>query len=72
MVDPRNTAWLLPAVWRDARRRGLSRRAALKQVNAATQACAVLCDGLVLGCSAEPEGAVAAVEADIAGRDRSG
>lgn len=72
VVDPRNTAWLLPAVWRDARRRGLSRRAALKQVNAATQACAVLCDGLVLGCSAEPEGAVAAVEADIAGRDRSG
>ncbi|WP_052583745.1 hypothetical protein, partial [Saccharomonospora iraqiensis] len=44
VVDPRNTAWILPAVWRDARRRGLSRRAALAQVNAATRARAVVCD----------------------------
>lgn len=48
VVDPRNTAWLLPAVWRDARRRGLSRRATLRQVHRATSQWAVVCDGLVL------------------------
>lgn len=68
VVDPRNTAWVLPAVWRDARRRGLSVRAALRQCNAATAACALVCDGLVLTRDAEPHQAVAAVEADIAGR----
>ncbi|WP_007024916.1 hypothetical protein [Saccharomonospora iraqiensis] len=68
VVDPRNTAWILPAVWRDARRRGLSRRAALTQVNAATRARAVVCDGLALRCAADPGQVVAAVEADLAGR----
>lgn len=68
VVDPRNTVWLLPAVWRDARRRGLSVRDTLRQVNAATSPCALVCDGLVLGTDAAPEAAVAAVETDLASR----
>jgi len=73
VVDPRNTAWLVPAVWRDARRRGLSRRDALRQVHRVTSPCAVVCDGLVLATDvADPEEAVAAVEADLAARSVSG
>lgn len=72
VVDPRNTAWLLPSVWRDARRRGLSRREALRQVHRATSPCAVVCDGLVLASDvAGPQEAVAAVEADLAARTYS-
>lgn len=66
IVDPRNMVWLLPAIWRDARRRGLSAGAALRQLNAGTAPCALVCDGLVLGTDIEPEQAVAAVRADIA------
>lgn len=69
VVDPRNTAWLVPAVWRDARRRGMSRRGALRQVHRATSPCAVVCDGLVLVTDvAGPQDAVAAVEADLVAR----
>lgn len=69
VADPRNTAWLLPAVWHDARRRGMSRRDTLRQVNRATSPCAVVCDGLVLSTDvAGPEKAVALVEADLAAR----
>ena len=69
VVDPRNTAWLVPAVWRDARRRGMSRRDALRQVHGATSPCAVVCDGLVLATDvAGPQEAVAAVEADLVAR----
>lgn len=69
VVDPRNTAWLVPAVWRDARRRGMSRRDALRQVHGATGPCAVVCDGLVLATDvAGPQEAVAAVEADLVAR----
>jgi hypothetical protein len=68
VADPRNSAWLLPAVWRDARRRGLSVGAALRQVNAATAACALVCDGQVLLTGPTPEQAVAAVAADLAAR----
>lgn len=70
VVDPRNTVWLLPAVWRDARGRGLSVRATLRQVNAATSPCALVCDGLVLGTDTAPGTAVAAVETDLASRTR--
>lgn len=68
VVDPRNTAWLLPAVWRDARRRGLPIGAALRQVNAATAACALVCDGVVLLTDPAPEQAVAAVASDLGSR----
>lgn len=73
VVDPRNTAWLVPAIWRDARRRGMSRRDALRQVHRATSPCAIVCDGLVLATDvADPQEAVATVEADLAARSVSG
>jgi hypothetical protein len=66
VVDPRNTAWLLPAIWRDARRRGLGRLAALRQMHRGTSPCAVVCDGLVVATDVtDPERAVAAIEADL-------
>lgn len=68
VADPRNTAWLLPAVWRDARRRGLPMGATFRQVNAATAACALVCDGMVLLRDPTPEQAVAAVAADLESR----
>ena len=61
VVDPRNTAWLLPAVWRDARRRGLSRRAALRQLHRATAPSVVVCDGQVV--ATDPPDAATAVAA---------
>ncbi|SFQ71430.1 hypothetical protein SAMN05421810_11450 [Amycolatopsis arida] len=70
VVDPRNTVWLLPAVWRDARRRGLSPWVALRRLNAATTAGALVCDGVVLATDPEPERAVALVRADLVGATR--
>lgn len=70
VADPRNTAWLVPAVWRDARRRGLGRLAALREAHRATGPRAVVCDGLVLATDlTSPDIAVDAVVADLAGRD---
>jgi hypothetical protein len=72
VVDPRNTAWLLPAIWRDARRRGLSRRDALRQLHRGTGPRTVICDGLVVATEpATPEEAVQAVVADLARRART-
>lgn len=69
VVDPRNTAWLLPTVWRDARRRGLGLLDALRQVHRATSPRAVICDGLVLLTDAsDPHEAVVAVDADLTSR----
>lgn len=68
IVDPRNTMWLLPTIWRDARRRGLSVRRTLRQLNRGTAPCVLICDGLVLSTDAEPAQAVAAVEADLSVR----
>ena len=63
IVDPRNTAWLLPAIWRDARRHGCSRSQAWRSVCAATAPSAVICDGNVLfsGDTPTPDEAVDAV-----------
>jgi hypothetical protein len=73
IADPRNTAWLLPAVWRDARRRGLQPLAALRQVHRATSPRAVVCDGLVLATDVpDAEQAVALVEADLTSRADEG
>lgn len=70
VVDPRNTAWLLPTVWRDARRRGLGFMDALRQVHRATSQRAVVVDGLVLLTDAsDAQEAVTAVEADLARRN---
>lgn len=68
VVDPRNTVWLLPAILRDARRRGLSVGTALRQLNAATAACAIVCDGKVLTTITDPDHAVDLVTADLATR----
>jgi hypothetical protein len=68
VVDPRNTAWLLPAVWRDGRRRGLGVPEALRQVNRATGACVVVVDGLVVAADPTPRAAVDAVRADLDAR----
>lgn len=68
VVDPRNTIWLIPAIWRDARRRGLSAPAALRQLNRGTAPCSVVCDGVVVAKDADPAAAVAAVWADLAMR----
>lgn len=68
VVDPRNAIWLVPAIWRDARRRGLSPREALHQVFRGTATRAVICDGLVLTAGEAPDSGevVAAVERDLA------
>jgi hypothetical protein len=68
VVDPRNSAWLLPAIWRDGRRRGLPLMARLRQLSGATAPCTVVCDGLVVAQDATPEMAVAAVENDLSAR----
>lgn len=68
VVDPRNTFWLLPAIWRDGRRRGLSALSRLRQMARGTAPCAVVCDGMVVARDVGPEQAVAAVEADLSAR----
>lgn len=68
VVDPRNAVWLLPTIWRDARRRGLPVRVSLRQLSRATGPCTVVCDGLALLSDATPQEAVDAVEADIRAR----
>lgn len=68
VVDPRNTVWLLPTIWGDGRRRGLSVRSRLRQMNRGTAPCAVVCDGLVVASDVPEEQAVEAVEADLARR----
>jgi hypothetical protein len=68
VVDPRNSVWLLPAIWRDGRRRGLPVRSRLRQLSRGTAPCTVVCDGLVVAQDATAERAVAAVENDISAR----
>ncbi|CAN5343077.1 MAG: hypothetical protein H0V93_07695 [Euzebyales bacterium] len=67
VVDPRNTAFLVPAIWRDARRRGADRGAAFRNVQAATRQNVVVVDGQVLplGDPPDPLETVAAVWAAL-------
>lgn len=69
VVDPRNTAWLMPTVWRDARRRGLGAWHALRELHRATRPLAVVSDGLVIAQADDVESVVVAVELD---RERRG
>ena len=48
IADPRNTFWLLPAIWRDARRVGRTRAEAWQAVRAGTANGAVVVDGAVV------------------------
>lgn len=68
VVDPRNTAAIVPIIYRDARRRGLSVRQALQQVRRGVATGAVVLDGKVLrsGGLPTPDEAVAAVRAELA------
>jgi hypothetical protein len=71
VVDPRNTVWMIPTVYRDARRRGLARTAALRQVARASANGAVVVDGRVVldgKIPPTPAEAVAAVRVEIAAR----
>jgi hypothetical protein len=70
VVDPRNTAWMIPVVYRDARRRGLNRWEALRQVARSSANGAVVVDGKVVfdgRIPPSPGEAVAAVRAELAG-----
>lgn len=55
MVDPRNTLWLVPAIWRDARRRGLSWTAASRQVARGVNKASIVVNGKVLYAGEVPE-----------------
>lgn len=70
VVDPRNTMWLLPTIFRDARRRGVSVREALRIMSRATANGALVLDGKLLfdgRIPPTPAEAVAAVRAELSG-----
>lgn len=67
VVDPRNMIWLVPAIWRDARNRGMSPGAVWQQVRQGVAQNAIIVDGkVVLTGVPHPEEALAAVRADLA------
>jgi hypothetical protein len=70
VVDPRNMVWLLPAIWRDARRSGMAAGHAWRQLVRGTTANAIVVDGKVLfaGQVPAPEEAVAAIRTELADR----
>lgn len=71
VVDPRNTAWLLPATWRDARQEGASRAEAWRSVRDGTANGAVVCGGQVVGsATADPAEVVDQVAARLAAMAR--
>ena len=67
VVDPRNAVWLVPAIFKDARRRGLSLRETLAQIGRGVSYNAVVVDGKVLfrGRIPPAEDAVAAVKKEL-------
>jgi hypothetical protein len=68
VVSPSNWLWLLPALARDGRRRGLHGRALRRSVRSGIAAPSLVVDGAVLfsGELPDPDAAVAAVEAELA------
>jgi hypothetical protein len=72
VVDPRNTMWMIPVVYRDARRRGLGYREALRQVVRSSANGALVVDGKVVfdgKVPPSPVEAVAAVRVELTGGD---
>lgn len=67
IVDPRNMVWLVPALARDARRRGLSLRETWRNIRGGVSYNAVVLDGKVLfrGRVPNPDEAVSAVKGDL-------
>jgi hypothetical protein len=74
VADPRNTAWLPPALFLDARRHGLSPREIWATVTSGVSYNSIVLDGRVLfsGRIPTPGEAVAAVEAGLEGAHRAG
>jgi hypothetical protein len=68
VVDPRNMIWLVPAIWRDGRRRGMSPGEVWRQVRQGVAQNAIIVDGKVVlvGAVPHPEEALAAVRAGLA------
>jgi hypothetical protein len=69
VVDPRNTAWLVPTLARDARRRGLRGRDVWRLVVGGIRQHAVVVDGLLVhpgGTPPDPTAVVAAVRRQVA------
>lgn len=73
VVDPRNTVWLVPTVWRDARARGLGVGGALRQIAAGAGQGAVICDGRVVhrGGPPDPDGIVEVIARELAASRRA-
>lgn len=67
VVDPRNMVWLLPAMWRDGRARGMARADIWRQMRRGVSYNAVVVDGRVLfaGTVPDPHEAVTAVLAEL-------
>ncbi len=67
VVDPRNAVWLIPAILRDARRRGFSALETWRQLRDGVSYNAVIFDGKVLFSGRVPaaEDAVAAVRSEL-------
>ena len=68
VVDPRNTVWLLTAIWRDGRKRGLPMLSRLRQMSRGTAPCTIVCDGLVVASDVTQDQAGRAVQADLCRR----
>lgn len=68
VVDPRNMLWLVPTIWRDARRGGASRGEAARALARGVSYSAVIVDGRILfsGHVPPPDEAVDAVFAALA------
>ena len=68
VVDPRNTVWLVPTIWRDARARGYSAGQTWRQIRRGAAQGAVICEGKVLhtGAPPDPTDIVDAVRAELA------
>lgn len=73
VVDPRNTIWIVPSIYRDARRAGASRRQAAHAVRRGVSYAAVVVDGRVVsdGHVPTPATVVAAVRDVLAERGRT-
>lgn len=55
IVDPRNSLWLLPAIWRDGRARGFRVGEILRQLQHGTSQGAVIVDGRVVSRRGVPD-----------------
>lgn len=67
VVDPRNMVWLVPAIWRDCRRRGMPLREIWEQLRRGVGTGSVIVDGLVVhaGDVPSPDEALVAVRGEL-------